>query len=169
MAEQNKRTRQQIKAREMAQELVNRFLSYCQKADLIDDIAKEGRNQLGMALEFGGEIPSGSGFSGFCKLAGTVDRINRSAITEDEYGAATIMALIGDKQRWALCVDRALRGHSTVVGIDPFRPNDPITKYWGDQECADYLGCSVKLFQRRVTDGYKRLEDILEGAQRKAA
>lgn len=153
----------------MAQELISRFLSYCYKADLIDDISKEGRNQLGMAVEFGGEMPSSSGFSGFCRLAGKVDRINREAITEDEYGAATIMALIGEKQRQALCVDRALRNHTTVIGIDPFHEDRVATKYWDDGECAHYLSCSIKQFQRRVTDGYKRLEEILEGAQRKAA
>lgn len=168
MAEQNRRTTAQIAARKVAEELVTRFLLYCYKADLIDDIAKEGRNQLGMALEFGG-VPASSGFSGFCKLAGKVDRINRERITEEEYGAATIMALLGDKQVQALCVDRAMRGHTTVIGIDPFREDQVATKYWGDQECADYLSCTVKVFQRRVSDGYKRLDEILQGAQQKAA
>lgn len=169
MAEQNRKTREQIQNRDKAKLLVSQFLDYLSKTDIARDMAWEGRSVIGMAADFLGQIPKGSGFSGFCKLAGKCDKIERLHITEDENSAATVMALLTDSQVEALCVDVALRGRERVFAVDPFNPEQPVTHYWDDRRCADYLKCEVKTFQNRVSDSYKRLEQILGLRQKIAA
>lgn len=169
MAEQNRKSDEQIRARQAAKEVVDLFLDYIVKADRIKDIGKESRHVAGMMVDFKGRIPASSGFSAICKLAGTCDRINRQYLSQDEIGAATLMALMGERQVEALCVDRALRGRTKVLAIDPFNPEEPITKHWDDDQCAYYLGTEVKTFQRRVTKGYIRLEELMGLRRQEAA
>lgn len=163
MAEQNRKTPEQKRMREAAEGVVDLFLEYVVRADIAKNIAWEGRNILEMAVKY-----QGSGFSGFCKLGGKVDRINRQHITEDMHRAATVMALLSDKQVEALAVDRALRGRNRVLAVDPFNPDKPITKFWDDGECAYYLGCSVEAMRRRITDGYQKLEGFMSAHQKAA-
>lgn len=163
MAEQNRKTPEQKRMREAAESIVDLFLEYVVRADMTKDITWEGRNILEMAVKY-----QSSGFSGFCKLGAKVDRINRQHITEDMNRAATVMALLSDKQIEALAVDRALRGRTRVLAVDPFKPDEPITKFWDDLECAHYLQCSVEAMRRRITDGYQKLEGFM-GAHQKAA
>jgi len=169
MAEQNRKTAEQVQNREKAKLLIAQFLDYLSKADIARDMAWEGRSVIGMAADFLGQIPKGSGFSGFCKLAGKCDKIDRLYITEDEHNAATVMALLTDNAVEALCVDVALRGKERVFAIDPFNPEHPVVHFWDDRRCADYLLCDVPTFRNRVSDGYKRLESILGLRQKVAA
>ena len=168
MAEQNRKTPEQRKLREAAEGIVDLFIDYLIVADVIKDVAWEGRNIMEMAMTFRGQPPKGSGFSGFCKLGSKVDRINRQHLTGAMKDAATLMALLSDLQVQALCVDRAMRGRERLVAVDPFHPDKPITKVWDDKECAHYLGCSAEAMRRRITDGYQKLESFM-GREKVAA
>lgn len=168
MAEQNRKTDEEKALRYKAHKIVDLFLDYLMVTDMIREVAWEGRNIMEMAMTFQGQPPKGSGFSGFCKLGGKVDRINRHHLTGAMKDAATLMALLSDLQVQALCVDRALRGHEKFLAQDPFNPEKPVTKFWDDKECAHYMGCSVEAMRRRITDGYQKLESFMTG-QKKAA
>ena len=163
MAEQNRKTPEQQKLRAAAEAVVDMFLEYLLRSDLTKDITWEGRNILEMAVKY-----QGSGFSGFCTLGAKVDRINRQYITEDMAQAATAMALLSDKQVEALAVDRALRGRTRVLAVDPFNPDEPVTQFWDDRQCAHYLRCSIDAMRRRITDGYQKLESFID-RKKKAA
>jgi hypothetical protein len=162
MAEQNRRTHEQRRAREAAQREVDRFIAYLQGMDTIDQIAHQGRSIMGMWAEFEGKPPSGSGFSGFCLLAGKLEKIRLSQMPEEfsrAYDRLNRMASKAPKQVDALCIDRFYRGR-TKVAIDPFTEQRHEI-YWNDPACAQLLGCSVKVFQRRVAKGYGQLECLL--------
>ncbi|WP_417315670.1 hypothetical protein [Cycloclasticus pugetii] len=170
MAEQNRRTPEQRRAREAAEREVDRFIAYLQGLDTIDQIAHQGRSIMGMWAEFEGKPPSGSGFSGFCLLADKLDKIRRQHMP-DEFGRAferiSAMAEKSPLQVSALFVDRSYRGR-TKVAIDPFT-EQRYEIHWNDPACAQLLGCETKVFQRRVTKGYAQLESLLGYRQSAAA
>lgn len=169
MAEQNRKTQEQRRARAAAQREVDRYIAYLQGLDTIDQIAHQGRSLMGMWAEFCGRPPSGSGFSGFCQLADKLEQIRRRQMPEDfarAYERLTRLSERAPKQVAALCVDRFYRGR-TKVAIDPFTEQRHEI-HWDDHACAQLLGCTVKMFQRRVTKGYGQLESLL-GFQESAA
>tara|TARA_R100000781_G_scaffold110309_4_gene75711 strand:+ start:19309 stop:19821 length:513 start_codon:yes stop_codon:yes gene_type:complete len=162
MAEQNRKTPDQRRAREAAQREVDRFIAYLQGLDTIDQLAHQGRSIMGMWAEFEGKPPSGSGFNGFCMLADKLEKIRLRQMPEEfarAYDRLSRMASRAPKQVDALCVDRFYRGR-TKVAIDPFTERR-YEIHWNDSACAQLLGCSVKVFQRRVTKGYGQLEWML--------
>ncbi|RKR79600.1 hypothetical protein [Marinobacter nauticus] len=168
MAEQNRRTAEQRRAREVAQREVDRFIAYLQGLDTIDQIAHQGRSIMGMWAEFEGKPPSGSGFSGFCVLADKLEKIrmrNMPAEFARAYERLRTMASKSPKRVDALVVDRFYRGR-TKVAIDPFTEKR-LEIHWNDEACGQLLDCTAKVFQRRVTEGYKQLESLLEGSKRK--
>ncbi|MCK5866669.1 MAG: hypothetical protein KAG87_16025 [Marinobacter adhaerens] len=169
MAEQNRKTPDQRRAREAAQREVDRFIAYLQGLDTIDQLAHQGRSIMGMWAEFEGKPPSGSGFNGFCMLADKLEKIRLRQMPEEfarAYDRLSRMASRAPKQVDALCVDRFYRGR-TKVAIDPFTEKR-YEIHWNDSACAQLLGCSVKVFQRRVSKGYCQLECLL-GYQESAA
>lgn len=169
MAEQNRKTSDQRRAREAAQREVDRFIAYLQGLDTIDQLAHQGRSIMGMWAEFEGKPPSGSGFNGFCMLADKLEKIRLRQMPEEfarAYDRLSRMASRAPKQVDALCVDRFYRGR-TKVAIDRFTEKR-YEIHWNDYACAQLLGCSVKVFQRRVTKGYGQLEYLL-GYQESAA
>lgn len=170
MAEQNRKTQDQRKAREAAQREVDRFIAYMQGLDSIDQIAHEGRSIMGMCAEFEGKPPSGSGFSGFCMLADKLDKIRRQHMPEEfawAYERLSAMARKSPKRVAAMMVDRLYRGR-TKVAIDPFTEQRHEI-HWTDAACGQLLGCSAKVFQRRVTEGYSQLERLIDQHPQKAA
>lgn len=169
MAEQNRKTPDQRRAREAAQREVDRFIAYLQGLDTIDQLAHQGRSIMGMWAEFEGKPPSGSGFNGFCMLADKLEKIRLRQMPEEfarAYDRLSHMASRAPKQVDALCVDRFYRGR-TKVAVDPFTEKR-YEIHWNDSACAQLLDCSVKVFQRRVTKGYGQLEHLL-GYQESAA
>ncbi len=170
MAEQNRKTPDQRRAREAAQREVDRFIAYLQGMDTIDQVAHQGRSIMGMWAEFEGKPPSGSGFNGFCMLADKLEKIRFRHMPEEfarAYRRLSNMADKSPKQVKALCVDRYYRGRIKVA-IDPFTEQRHEI-HWNDAACAQLLGCGVKVFQRRVTKGYARLEAVLGFQQTEVA
>jgi len=169
MADQNRRSDAQRRARETAQMEVDRYIAYLQGLDTIDQIAHQGRSILSMWAEFHGRPPSGSGHSGFCNLADKLEKIRRRNTPEDfarAYQRLSGMAEKSPKQVSALCVDRYCRGRIKAT-VDPFT-DQRREVLWDDHACAQLLGCSVKCFQRRVSKGYIQIEYML-GFQESAA
>lgn len=167
MAEQNRKTPDQRRAREAAQREVDRFIAYLQGLDTIDQLAHQGRSIMGMWVEFEGKPPSGSGFNGFCMLADKLEKIRLRQMPEEfarAYDRLSRMASRAPKQVDALCVDRFYRGR-TKVAIDPFT-EQRYEIYWNDEACGQLLDCTAKVFQRRVTEGYKQLESLLDLRER---
>lgn len=159
MAEQNRKTAEQRRAREAAQREVDRFIAYLQGLDTIDQIAHQGRSIMGMWADFEGKPPSGSGFSGFCMLADKLEKIRMRNMPE-EFARAyeRLRQLASESPRCveALVVDRFYRGRIKVA-IDPFTEQSHEI-HWNDPACAQLLGCTTKVFQRRVAKGYSKLE-----------
>ena len=170
MAEQNRRTTQQVRAREVAQREVDRYIAYMLGEDTIDQISRESRSVMGAWSDFEGRPPSGSGFSAICPLADKVDKINRQKMPAEfmlAYERIQAMAERSPLRVTALCVDRAYRNR-TKVAIDPFT-EQRLEIHWNDSACAELLDCSVKVFQCRVTEGYAQLERILGMRAKRAA
>ena len=151
-----KRTNSSKAARQQAEAIVDLFLDVLLSSD--DDIAKESRSVIGALVDFKGQIPKSSGFSGFCKLAGKVDRMARWSDTH--MMACMVMRNLSDRQREALAYDRFYRGR-TKVATDPFFPEQRVGIHWDDNACAESLGCSVNAFQKRVFEGYCSVEAML--------
>lgn len=143
-------------ARNMAMQVVDWYLDVL----LADEgsIAMEGRTVIGALVDFKGQMPQSSGFSGFCKLGAKVDRMRDWP--DGHRMAVVVMHKLSDRQREAVCIDRSYRGR-TKVAIDPFTPEKPIEKHWGDKECAELSRCTITTFRQRVYDGYSRLEGML--------
>lgn len=158
------KTEQEKRVRNTARQIVDWFLDVLMSSS--HDIPWEGRSVIGALVDFRGEIPQSSGFSGFCKLGNKVDRM-RDWQTHHKL-ALRLMNELSDLQVEALCIDRAYRNR-TKVAIDPFVPKAKKEIYWDDAACAEQLKCPVATFQKRVSDAYAKLDGLLEGLQQKAA
>lgn len=165
MADQNRKTAEQILWRKKAEEVVDAFLDYLFADSDHESITREGRSLLGIYSEHG-EIPRGSGFSGFCKLAGKVDRMRAKYVTEKMLWARRIVIQVDDDLVGALCVDRCYRGR-TKVATDPFT-EQRVEIVWDDWRCASLMGLSQEAMRKRISRGYQALEAILQ-SDRKAA
>jgi len=159
MAEQNRKTAEQIRLREQAEAEVDAYIDCLQTSGSQDSIAREGRSLMGIFAEHG-EIPRGSGFSGFCTLGNRVDKMRRYGITNRMTLAAIRMGQIDDDLVAALCIDRAYRGR-VKVAVDPFTQGRVEIK-WDDRRCADLLKISPDALRKRISRGYKALETVLQ-------
>ena len=169
MAEQNRKTTDQKFWRNSAKDAVDLYIEVIYADVRNQNIAWESRSVTGMTVDFLGEIPKGSGFSGFCTLGAKIDRMAHDVRTQDHRNAAEWLSRLPSYQRDALVYDRALRGRSRVVAIDPLLPESPVTKLWTDEACAADLYCSVDNFRRRISDGYAELEQIMGFRRQDAA
>lgn len=158
------KTDNEKKARYMAVQVVDWFLEVVLADE--NSIAMESRTLIGALVDFKGEIPQSSGFSGFCKLGSKVDRMRDWP--EGHKMAVMLMQKLSDRQREAVCIDRSYRGR-TKVAIDPFTPERRLEIHWDDKACAEQARCTVKTFQQRVFDGYNRLENLLSERESRAA
>ena len=159
MAEQNRKTTEQILWRKKAEEVVDAFLDYLFADSDHESITREGRSLLGIYSEHG-EIPRGSGFTGFCKLAGKVDRMRLKHVTERMLWARRQIIHLDDDYIGALCVDRCYRGR-TKVATDPFT-QERIEIVWDDRRCASLLQISPEAMRKRISRGYQALESVLQ-------
>lgn len=144
------------KERKQAQAVVDLFLDVLLSKDA--DAGWEGDSVIGRLVDFKGELPQSSGFSGFSKVYEHSKKLQDWSDTH--VLACLMMRSLSDRQREALCFDRAYRGR-TKVAIDPFTPNERVEIYWNDEACAQQLRCTVKAFQDRVHAGYGRLQSML--------
>lgn len=143
-------------ARKQAQTVVDLFLDVLLSRDR--DAGWQGDNLIGKLVDFKGELPKSSGFSGFSKVYEQSKHFREWS--DSHKMACVLMRNVSDRQREALCMDRAYRGR-TKVAVDPFTPEQRIEIYWSDDACAQQLRCTVSAFQNRVHDGYRSLEGML--------
>ncbi|MDG5498949.1 hypothetical protein [Marinobacter sp. BGYM27] len=150
--------------RRIAEQTVDLFLDVLLTNE--DGLAWEGMGLIGRLVDFKGQLPQSSGFSGFCTLARRVDRMRHWS--ECHRMSLIVLRKLSDRQREAVCFDRAYRGR-TKVAVDPFTPTKKVEIYWGDNECARQLDCSVNAFRKRVQEGYQSIEQILNEKAAQAA
>ncbi len=167
MAEQNRKTAEQKLWRKDAERLVEQYLDYVFCDADGESIAREGRSMMGLYLDFHGDIPKGSGFSGFCTLAAKVDRMRIRHATDWMIRARDIVTQLDGDLINALCVERLYRNR-------PRAAFDPISEQryevcWGDVECAQYLGIAPGTFRNRISQGYQALEVLIKESKKVAA
>lgn len=160
MAEQNRKTQAEKQLRAKAEAVVDRFLDYVFADSDAQDIANEGRHILGTYSDHG-SLPKGSGFAGFCKLAGKVDRMRRREITSPMVQAKEAMTALDDDQVNALCVDRMYRGKTRAKAVDPLNGKSVEITYF-TKDCARMLDLSEDAYRKRVSRGYQALEIALQ-------
>jgi len=148
--------------RNKAQVVVDRFLEVLLSAD--SDAGWEGGCLIGRLVDFKGELPRSSGFSGFSKVYEQSKLLREWS--EPYSVACQMMRQLSDRQCEALCFDRAYRGR-TKVAVDPFTPDQRVEIFWDDNACAQLLRCNIGTFRRRVHDGYRSLEQELAEMQEK--
>lgn len=158
------KSKQQLTARQMAEQTVDLFLEVIFSSER--DAGWQGDNLIGKLVDFKGELPQSSGFSGFSKVW------EKSVLLRDwpeaHKMACVVMHRLPDRKREALSVDRSYRNRVKVT-IDSFTPDKRIEILWNDQRCADYLDCSVNAFRKRINEGYQALEELLQESIAKAA
>lgn len=159
MAEQNRKTTEQRLWRIEAEKVVDAFLDYLFADSDHESIILEGRSLLGIYSEHG-EIPRGSGFTGFCKMAGKVDRMRLKNVTERMLWARRQIIHLEDNYIGALCVDRCYRGR-TKASTDPFT-QERVETVWDDRRCASLLRISPEAMRKRISRGYQMLEAVLQ-------
>ena len=151
------KTTKQLTARQMAEQTVDLFLEVLFSSDR--DAGWQGDNLIGKLVDFKGDLPMSSGFSGFSKVW------EKSKLMQDwsdaHKMACVVMRNLSDRKREAVAVDRSYRNR-TKVAIDPFTPEKRVEILWTDQRCADYLDCTVNAFRKRINEGYQALEAILQ-------
>lgn len=149
-----KKSADQKATRQAAEQVVDLFLELIMSSD--EDAGWRGGSVLGMIVDFQGDLPRSS-------VKKNVDRVWQQCSLLNDWTAShksayTVMQRLTDKQREALCMDRAYRGR-TRVAIDPFNPEQPVELYWDDDQCANVLGCSKNAFKCRISKAYERLEN----------
>ena len=161
MAEQNQKTRQEQALRSEARQVVNDFLDYLFASKDVEDIAMEARHILGTYSEHG-QLPQGSGFSGFCKLASKIDKIRAFDVTPEMRRAKEIIESINDDsgQVDALCVEIMYRNKTRTVAIDPLNGKSVEFTY-RVRDCAELLRVNEDVYRKRVSRGFQRLESVL--------
>lgn len=165
MAEQNRKTSEQVLWRIRAEQLVDSYLDYLFADSDSEIIAKEGLSLLGIYSEHG-SLPRSPGFAGFCKLAGVVDRMRMRYATEAMLAARRKMIMLDDDYINALCIDRCYRGRIKVA-VDPFT-EQRFEIVWDDFRCASLLGISQEAMRKRISRGYRALEDALRPSKQTA-
>lgn len=151
-----KRNDQTKTTRQQAQVVVDLFLDVLLSRDR--DAGWAGDSLIGKLVDFKGELPKSSGFSGFSKVYEQSKYLRDWS--DSHKMACVVMRNLSDRQCEALCFDRAYRGR-TKVAVDPFTPNDRVEIHWDDNACAQQLRCSAEAFRQRVHDGYRALEILL--------
>ncbi|RKR79187.1 hypothetical protein [Marinobacter nauticus] len=160
MAEQNRKTAEQRELRAKAEAVVDNFIDYLLAIRRVDDIAHEGRHILGI-YQSHGEIPRGSGFSGFCTLAAKVDRIRFQEVTSRMVEADSIVGQLAEDHQEAVCLDKLLRGKTRIVAIDPLNEKRLEITYT-TAYCAELLGLSQDTYRKRVSRAYQQIENVLQ-------
>ena len=146
-----------ITIRETAEHIVDMYLKVILSSD--KDAGWQGDNLIGKLIDFKGELPQSSGFSGFSKVW------EQTALLRDfpkKFRVAVrLMHTLSDRQRQALCVDRWYRGRIKATFDDAAGSPRLSEKRWSDHECAKELGCTERTFRRRIEAGYQRIEAVI--------
>lgn len=160
MAEQNRKTTEQRELRERAEGVVEDYIDFLLVSGDFDDIAHEGRHILGIYQEHG-EIPKGSGFSGFCTLGQKVDRAKRLSLTSRMIAARNVMERLTPEYMEAVCLDKGTRGKVRAVAHDPISGKSKEI-YCSIAWCAGRLNVNEATYRKRVSRGYQQIESVLQ-------
>lgn len=158
------RTGHRITERQQAETVVDLYLDVVFSCD--GDAGWQGAGLIGKLVDFKGDLPQSSGFSGFEKVYNQSKKL--ASWSGPHKMAALVMHIISDRQREAVCIDRSYRGR-TKVAVDPFVPSERIEIHWDDERCAEYAGCSANAFRKRVSEGYEAISHQLQKSVKKAA
>lgn len=158
------KTGSQKAARQMAEQTVDLFLEVIMSTDR--DAGWQGDSLIGRLVDFKGELPQSSGFSGFSKVWEQSRLLNEWS--DAHQMACVVMRRLSDRQREAVCIDRAYRGR-TKIAVDPFTPDQRVEIFWNDETCAQVLRCTANAFVCRVAKGYDRLASELQEEVQQAA
>jgi len=151
-------------ARQQAEQMVDLFLEVIFSSDR--DAGWQGHNLIGKLVDFRGELPNSSGHNGFSKVWEKSRLL--SQWSDAHKMACLMMGRLSDRKQEAVAVDRSYRNH-VKVAIDPFVPDKRIELLWDDRRCADYLGCTINAFRKRIHEGYQDLEAELRAMIESAA
>lgn len=142
--------------RQQAQRVVDEALEMLLAGE--DAIAwASGAGLIGRLVDFQGDLPSSSGHHEVCTMASKVDRLR--SWPDSHRRSLALFSGLTEAQKWAVAYDRARRGRKVAVAHDPL--SGPLVWLYDDPLCARELDCTVSQFQKRVYEGYKRLEDWL--------
>lgn len=149
--------------RKQAEEVVDRYLKMIMASD--DDAGWQGSGIIGRLVDFQGELPESSGFSGFSKVW-------EQSLLIGQWPAkfriaARLMEILTPMQREAVCIDRAYRGRVKVIWEDG--ADHAVQVEWDDRRCADALGCSPDALRQRISAGYQALEGVYGAVPVRAA
>ncbi|WP_165856749.1 hypothetical protein [Marinobacter sp. JSM 1782161] len=150
--------------RAMAEKVTDLFLDVLLTNE--EGLAWENMGLVGRLVDFKGHMPQASGYSQVDTLWRRVDKMRNWSAAHK--ASMILMRRLSDRQREAVCFDRAYRGR-TKVAVDPFVPLKQVEIYWGDHQCAEQLGCSVNAFRKRIQEGYQRLAELVEESGKQAA
>ena len=160
MAEQNRKTPEQRQLRNEAEEWVESYIDFLLVTGEFNDIAHEGRHILGIYQEHG-EIPKGSGFSGFCTLGQKVDRARRISLTSRMIEAKRIMERVSEENLEAVCLDKGTRGKVRAVAHDPISGKSKEI-FCSIAWCAGRLNVNEATYRKRVSRGYQQIENVIQ-------
>lgn len=143
--------------REKAERVVDRYLTVIMSTD--KDAGWQGCGLIGKLIDFLGQIPDSSGFSGFSTVW------EKSVLVRDwshkHIAAVRLVNKLTPEHREAVAIDRAYRGRTKAVAIDPLRPGQPAEIKWDDARIALALGITVTAFRVRVHRGYLQLTELM--------
>lgn len=142
--------------REAAEKVVDRYLTVLLSRD--DDAGWQGAGILGRIIDFRGELPGSSGFSGFSTVWEKGRHLRNWPY---KYIAAFKMVnKLPVEVRTALVLDRAYRGR-VKVAVDPFVPDKRVECRWDDAKCGQVMGVKAETFAKKVTASYRVLLTLM--------
>lgn len=144
--------------RQKAEAIVDLYVDWL--FSLKDDAGWHGGSVLGRWADFLGQPPQGSGFIGFDRYEREIRYLKH--VNHRTAAAIQRVDALTNDQRVAVLSDRAYRGRTRVVAIDPFRPESPVTITWTTERCAEELGISVPAYRKNISRGYQALEAEIE-------
>jgi len=150
--------------RQLAERTVDLFLEVLFSSD--QDAGWQGDSVIGKLVDFKGDLPMSSGFSGFSKVWEKSKLLGEWS--DAHKGACVIMRNLSDRKREAVTIDRSYRNR-VKAAIDPVVPEARAEILWDDQRCADLLQCTVNAFRKRIAEGYQQIEDHLRAEIQKSA
>ena len=143
--------------REAAERVVDRYLTVIMSTD--KDAGWQGCGLIGKLIDFRGQIPESSGFSGFSTVW------EKSVLVRDwshkHVAAVRLVNKLTPENREAVAIDRAYRGRTKVVATDTLRPERPVEIKWDDAKISIELGITVTAFRNRVHRGYMQLAALM--------
>lgn len=155
MAEQNKKTKQQQKIRDYAKTVVDLYLKLVMATDA--DAGWDGINIIGRLMDFYGDLPESSGFSGVDRMP---ERIRLIQHWPKQFRVSNrLMMQLTAKQREAVCIDRMYRGRKRMTTDTEIQRRAEV--YWSDTRCAKVLDISAGALRARISEGYRALEEII--------